>query len=221
MWESVVKLVMTALSAGLLVASGAASAGAPQGQPPKPSMLTTTLKNTGPMTTARFVQHAATTDVFAIQAGQLALQKTKDESVRKFAQEMISTHSDAAQKLKKAVTADKVDVQIPGGLDKSDAKNLDRLKGASGADFDNLYVRTQVKEQHAELKLMHNYSQSGNDAALRQFASAREPVLRDHLKLAEKLDKGPSALNVGPTGSSSQGGGTEESREKASPSDKR
>lgn len=219
------KFLMAAIAASLWVGSAIlAFADPPEGTPPKPSMLTTTFKNIGPMTTARFVQNAATSDVFSIQAGQLALQKTKDDSIRKFAQEMISTHNDGAQKLKKAVTADKVDVQIPGGLDEGHAKNLDRLKGASEADFDNVYVRTQVKEQHAELKLMHNYSQSGSDAALRQFASAREPVLRDHLKLAEGLDKGPGASGVGPAGNS-QGGGTKESpgerQGKASPSDKR
>lgn len=214
------KFLMTVVSVSLLTGGGVAFADPPKGQPPKPSMLTTTFKNTGPMTTARFVQHAAMGDAFSIQAGQLALRKTKDESIRKFAREMISTHNDAAQKLKQAITTDNIDVRIPDDLDQGHASNLDRLKSASGADFDNTYVRTQVKEQHAELKLMHDYSQSGNDTALRQFASAREPVLRSHLKLAEGLDKGAGALGIGPIGGS-QGGGTTESQGKVSPSGKR
>ena len=101
------------------------------GQPPKaPSATTQT-----------FVKNAAITDMFEIQAGQLAQQKADDAAYKDFAQMTIDDHTKTTNEIKSMNLA----VQPPQELDAAHKAKFDKLSGLSGAAFERQYKTDQVQ----------------------------------------------------------------------------
>jgi len=134
-----------------------------------------------------FVQAAAMSDLFETQSSRLALTKTDDDDIRSFAQRMISGHNDSSTKLKSIVKDQKIDATMPETLDQEHQDKMKRLQGLSGLEFDREYARIQQDTHMKALKLMRTYSESGENAALKQFAADTSTVVQGHFRQAQNL----------------------------------
>lgn len=67
-----------------------------------------------PVTSQSFVTQAATTDMAEIELGQLAMKNSKDDAVKKFAQQMVKDHTASSTKLK--ALASKDNLTLPKAL---------------------------------------------------------------------------------------------------------
>lgn len=135
------------------------------------------------LSAAQFVDHAANSNMFEIQSSQLALNKSQNDEIHKFAQRMVDDHTQAAQKLKAAAKHD----TVPSSLDKDHAQKLTQLQNATADSFDRVYVQLQLNGHQQAVGLFQSYSQHGSDNDLKQFAANTLPTLRDHLQSIEHI----------------------------------
>lgn len=123
-----------------------------------------------------------------VQLGQLAMQKSQSDDVKQFAQKMVSEHSQMGDKWFKPV-AKQLGASEPKGPSKKDKKEIARLQGLSGAEFDNEYIKMMVKDHKQDLKDFESEVQAAQDPAVKQVAQQGAKVISQHLQLAEQLAK--------------------------------
>jgi putative membrane protein len=142
-----------------------------------------------PANALSFIQQAAESNQFEIQSSQLALQKSKNAELKKFAQRMIDDHTKIADELKALLA--KANIPVPEiQLGPQDQALLAKLKNEKEAAFDRTYVMDQRKGHIQAVNLVEAYAKNGEIPALKQFASKILPTLKEHLKLAQQLPGG-------------------------------
>jgi putative membrane protein len=134
-----------------------------------------------------FVMNAAIGGMAEVEMGKLATQKASDDRVKQFGQKMVDDHSKANEELKSVASAQKID--IPTSLDSKHQATIDRLSKLSGTAFDRAYVREMVKDHNEDVKEFQKESQSGQDSAVRGFASKTLPTLQEHQKMILDINK--------------------------------
>lgn len=139
-------------------------------------------------TTKGFVQAAATSDMYEVTAGKIALQRATSPAVKEFAQQMIDAHTATTAKLKGILSANKIAVTPPAHVDDRRQGMLDNLRGATAADFDHRYVTQQIAAHTEADILFRGYAKDGDNAAIKDFAAATDKDIKMHLDMAKKLD---------------------------------
>jgi len=137
--------------------------------------------------TPDFVQKVAISDMFEVESGKLALERSKDPGVRKFAAEMVHDHTMTTNKLKETLAASHIDATPPTALDDAHQQLLQQLRDSSAADFDRDYMKIQVQGHEDALTLLQSYSESGDNDALKQVATKTIPMVKKHLAAAQKI----------------------------------
>ena len=140
------------------------------------------------ISTQDFVNKAAQTNMFEVQAGQLAEQKDQRQPDQKFAKRMVKDHSKAGDQLKSLVDSGKVEAQLPASLDEAHQQKLDHLQTLSGKQFDKAYDEAQKQGHKDAIATFQNYARDGHNAALKQWAQKTLPTLKEHLSMAKKLN---------------------------------
>jgi putative membrane protein len=141
---------------------------------------------------ANFVKTAAISDMYEIQASQLAQTKATSADVKTFADRMIADHTKTSDQLKSLV-ANKPGMTPPTSIDAKHRAFLAKLRSASGANFDTLYAQQQIHAHYEAVMLFTSESQKGKDSDLKNFASQTLPTLQQHLSMAQQLPKGGAA----------------------------
>jgi putative membrane protein len=151
------------------------------------TLATLTLAACGAPSTPDFVQKAAMSDMYEVEAGKIASQKGKSDAVKQFGQQMVDAHSKTTEELKTIVRAEKIDVELPAKLDDKHQGLIDALNNASADDFDKTYAKQQVDAHQEAVELFDSYTKQGDNAALKQSAAKTLPVIQQHLDMAKKL----------------------------------
>ena len=145
----------------------------------------------GSMSTDEFVSNASQSDMYEIQAGQIAQQRSKNPDVKAFAAMMVKDHTAMSNEMKPLIAA--AGQKPSPDLDQRRKGFLDNLKGASAADFDKTYIDQQVAGHQEALDLMKGYSDKGSDAGLKGGASKALPKIQEHLDKANQIQGNLSA----------------------------
>jgi putative membrane protein len=154
-----------------------------------------------------FVQKVESGTHYEVGASQLAVRKTQDPMIRRFAARMVSDHSFAAAALEVTIAVDRaVDLPADTPMSSDQTKMIDALNSASAGDFDNLYVQQMVDDHHQALSLFDDYAQNGSDPRLKLFARKTLPIIHAHLIMVERLQRMASRASNPTTGRSSSGG---------------
>ena len=134
---------------------------------------------------------AVTADSIDIDAGKLAAEKSSNPKVKEFAEMMVRDHTsvnkkatDLAAKLK--LTPEESDTSRSL---KSDAdKNLAKLKGLSGAEFDKAYIDNEVAYHEAVIKAVTDtLIPNTKNAELKKLLESAGPIFNSHLTHAKEL----------------------------------
>jgi putative membrane protein len=132
---------------------------------------------------ASFVKVVTSSNAFEIESSKLAKQKAKDADVKKFAKQMITDHTMAAEELKKAaMLGDAAPILSP-----KHAAMLEILKGASEQEFQPLYIDMQASAHMEAVTLFATYAKGGDDPAVKEFAAKTLPRLEMHKMHVTKL----------------------------------
>lgn len=132
-----------------------------------------------------FVRKTMENDEAQIRLSQLAEQKSSSGDVKQFSQQMVKVHSQLDTQLQPV--AKQLDVDQPKGPSKKEKKELDRLQGLSGQDFDTAYLQDMGRAQQESLKQFNDEAKDKNSGSLQQTATQDSPILAQHYQLLEKL----------------------------------
>lgn len=132
-----------------------------------------------------FVNEAALSDMYEVEAGKLAGSRSANPDVKAFAQRMVTAHTQTTEKLKSLVAGNPA-VKIPTSFDNRRQMLIDELRAAKDADFDLRYMSQQVDAHKEALRLMNNYAKKGDNMSVKAFASDTATAVQAHLDSAQK-----------------------------------
>ena len=137
---------------------------------------------------ASFLKKAAQSGLFEVSGGNLALKKSKNSEVQKFAKMMVQDHSKSGQKLK--TLAQKKNVELPTEPNFMQKGSLMLLNTYDTKSFDQSYSENIGVEAHEKtLELYEEAIKSAADAEIKQSATEGLPTVKHHLEMARKLDE--------------------------------
>lgn len=136
-----------------------------------------------------YARRQAQGELYEIALSQLILDKSEDQSVRGFAEQMVTAHTASLQKLRAA--AGTMAALLPTTLDSTQQNTLIRFENISGMKFNMEYMQLQIDGHKQALELNRRYASGGTDPALRQYASDSVPMIQDHLNMAQKVRVAP------------------------------
>ena len=137
--------------------------------------------------TEDFIKEAAMSDMLEIEAAKIAQQKGNADD-KKFAEMMITDHTETSSELKHMVPSD-MQGAVPTSLDDSSQKKLNKLRDAKSEDFASEYDPMQVSAHKDAVSLFERYAKDGENAKLKDWAGKTLSALQHHLEMAQNLDK--------------------------------
>ena len=142
-----------------------------------------------PATGQEYATMAAASDMFEIQSSRLAQQKAQNPQVKSFAQMLITDHEKSTADLKTAAQQAQPAITITPKLDAEQQANMQALQGASGAEFDRLYMQQQVPAHEKALAMAQGFAQTGDVASLKQHAQTVSGPVQRHLEQARQMQQ--------------------------------
>lgn len=147
----------------------------------------------GPVTTAQVsndsdvlaMEVMSMSNLTEITTSQLALQKSSNQAIRAFAQQMITEHTRAQAELR--ALADSKGIRITDKPGADQRLQYNRLTTLSGAAFDAAYKNVQVNGHAMTLALIQTYRSVGKDPQGLALAAKMQPVVAGHLEEAKAL----------------------------------
>lgn len=134
-----------------------------------------------------FINVAAASDAFEIEASKLAATQASSAKTKSFATQMIKAHTESTAKLQAAAASATPALTPVPALSAAQQASLDSLAGKSGAEFDSAYAQAQVTGHQATLDALKGYAAGGDVASLKDFAAKAIPVVTAHLNMAKGL----------------------------------
>jgi putative membrane protein len=131
-----------------------------------------------------FIKDASEGSLAEINFAKLALEKSKDPNVRKFAEKMITDHQKLIEDMKPFAV--KYDVKVSGTPVMDHAK-YQELKMKSGIDFDRAYVEAMVKDHNDDLKNFINEENTTADPDLKATVAKGEKVVLEHTEMIDSI----------------------------------
>jgi putative membrane protein len=133
----------------------------------------------------RFMMAAAEGGLMEVELGRLASQKASSTDVKSFGQRMVTDHGQANQRLMQ-IAAQK-NVTLPTALPADKRKEMDKLSGLSGAEFDRMYMSHMLKHHKKDISDFEKASNNGRDSSVKSFAQTTLPTLREHMQIAQTI----------------------------------
>ncbi|QPQ54123.1 DUF4142 domain-containing protein [Allosphingosinicella flava] len=130
---------------------------------------------------------AAASDMFEIESSRLAQEKAQNADVKSFAAMLVTDHQKSTADLKTAAGQAQPAITVTPQMNAEQTANLEALRGASGAEFDRLYLQQQVPAHEKALAMLQGYAASGDVPSLKQHASATTGPVEKHLARAREL----------------------------------
>jgi putative membrane protein len=131
-----------------------------------------------------FIKNATEGSLAEINFSKLALEKSKDANVRKFAGQMVEDHEKLINDVKPF--AMKYDVKVSSAPLMDHAK-YQELKLKSGSDFDRAYVELMVKAHHEDLQAFIDEVSKTADPALKMTVAKGEKVVWHHTEMIDSI----------------------------------
>ena len=136
------------------------------------------------VSTADFVAQATSSNLLEIETSQLALDRSKNEQVRQYAERMVKDHTDAMKQMESVAQGQK----LPGEAAQQHLQMLDQLRNTQGQEFDVRYLQMQQQAHQEAINLHERFIQSGDgDQQLKQHAEQMLPILREHLQQVQQI----------------------------------
>jgi len=147
-----------------------------------------TIMTAAPQGATEFAAAAAASDLFEITSSKMAQTQAQSAEVKNFAAMLVKDHTKSTAELKAIASKENITLSPPTLRPDMQSK-VDALKAAKGEQFDTLYLTQQVPAHEEALKLHQGYAQSGDNAALKNFASKTAPIVSKHLDEARAMSK--------------------------------
>lgn len=141
--------------------------------------------NSGAEQDAYFLKKAAAGGMSEVAMGKLALEKSSNDDVKKFAQKMVDDHTAMGQDVE--TVAKGMNVNLPNGLMGADKKEYAKLQTLSGAAFDKEYMAYMLKDHKKDLTDFKSENASTQNPQVKDLTSKGATIIQGHLEMAEKV----------------------------------
>lgn len=135
----------------------------------------------------KFVEKAAIGGIAEVEKGKLATDKAASDEVKSFGKHLVDDHAKANDELKSVASGK--GFTVPAETDAKQRAKMEKLSALSGTEFDRAFTKQMVKDHKATVRLFEKQAKRGQDPELRAFAEKTLPKLREHLRMAEDLDR--------------------------------
>jgi len=135
----------------------------------------------------KFLATAAQSDQNEIALSQLAEQKATNPAVKAFAEKMVKEHTQMTASMKPF--ADSWGLTAPTGPDSDHQKELDKLNGLSGNDFDKEYMDQMVTDHSKALSAFTSEAKDTKDVKFRAAVLKGKTAVAAHKNMAYDLKK--------------------------------
>jgi putative membrane protein len=135
----------------------------------------------------KFLAAAAQADANEIALSKLAQQKASNPDVKAFANKMVSEHAKMDDSLKPFAASRAL--TPPSGPDADHQKELDKLNGLSGSDFDKEYMSQMVTDHTKALSAFTTEAKDSNDPQLKAAVIKGKSAVAAHKNMAYDLKK--------------------------------
>jgi len=132
---------------------------------------------------AAFMDTAAVGGMMEVDLGKLALEKSSNAQVRKFAALMVADHTKANTDLK--AIAVKLEHLLPSTYPSDVKAHMEEMGKLTGKEFDIHYMDMMVKDHVKTLDLFRSASSLRHE--IRDFAKNTLPVLEKHHQMAKEI----------------------------------
>lgn len=131
-----------------------------------------------------FIDKAQKAGKSEVQASQVAVRRSANPAVKRFAQQMVSDHSKTNEALRRLGAKKGVSVPNDAAVD----PDIEALKRKTGREFDVAYMALAGPDAHERaVTLFQSEAEKGRDPDLRAFAQQTLPTLRHHLSEAREV----------------------------------
>lgn len=163
------------------------------GKTDKQNKKTNSEMNQVSSTDTEFANMAAKGAQAEVSMSELAMQKSTNKDVQKFAKRMIKEHTKSGKSLDKI--AAKKNMTISKAPTEEQAQMMSQLQAASSADFDRLYIQLGGVQAHQMMETLYQTETSGgSDKDLKGFAAKTLPIIQMHLQMARQMASGNTAM---------------------------
>jgi len=135
----------------------------------------------------KFLANAAQSDRNEIALSEVAEQKATNPAVKAFAKKMVTEHKQMSESM--GPFAEKWGVTAPTGLDDDHQKELDKLNGLSGNDFDKRYIDDMVSDHSKALDAFTKEAKDTKDVKFRAEVLKGKTHVAAHKNMAYDLKK--------------------------------
>lgn len=135
----------------------------------------------------KFLAMAAQSDQNEMALSQLAQQKATNPAVKAFADKMVKEHTQMTESMKPF--ADSWGLTAPTGPDTDHQKELDKLNGLSGSDFDKEYIDQMVTDHSKALSAFTTEAKDTKDVKFRAAVIKGKTAVAAHKNMAYDLKK--------------------------------
>ena len=135
----------------------------------------------------KFLAFAAQADQDEIAVSQVAADKTTNPDVKMLAHTMVTEHKQMTASMKPF--AEKWGITPPMGPDSDHQKEIDKLNGLNGADFDKRYIDDMVSDHAAALSKFTTEAKEAQDPAFKAAVLQGKDKVAAHKNMAYDLKK--------------------------------
>ena len=139
--------------------------------------------------TKGFVDEAVLTDMYEVQAGQLATMRAHAAEIKNFGQKMVDGHTKASNEMKTILMKSAPNFMPPMQLDSRREGLLNELKGAEDEDFEGRYIAQQINTHDQALILIRGYAKDGDNPDIKAFAAKVQPIVQMHIDMITDIDR--------------------------------
>lgn len=136
-------------------------------------------------TDATFINTAAQSGLEEVKFGELAQTQTHSKRIRAFAQQMVTEHGAANQKL--MAIAQAKGITPTSTMDTAHDQLYSQLQGEHGRTFNRDYLTSQLKDHQMVAQVFQDEAQNGTDPDVKNFAAQTLPVIQHHIDELDKL----------------------------------
>ncbi|MFC5344517.1 DUF4142 domain-containing protein [Brevundimonas staleyi] len=141
----------------------------------------------GANTTEGFVTALATSDMYEVQAADIALSKSVSAGTTELANMIKRDHTASTDRLKTIAPTEAAGVTLPTALDQRRQGLIDNLNAAAPADFERIYLSQQVAAHNEALTLLSGFSDRSGTPQLAALAQEIIPKVTAHRDRAQAL----------------------------------
>jgi putative membrane protein len=135
----------------------------------------------------KFLAMAAQSDQNEIALSKLAEQKATNPAVKAFAEKMVTEHTQMSASMKPFIES--WGLTPPTGPDADHQKELDKLAGLSGNDFDKAYIKDMVADHSKALSAFTKEAKDTKDVKFRAAVIKGKTAVAAHKNMAYDLEK--------------------------------